>query len=62
MDSFIKVDGVSFNATQVQKMSLQQFMTHEMHTNHFKHLDKKAKNKTLFTVYKIITGVLTKDV
>lgn len=58
---FVKIDGVSFNKVLVSNMTEKQFMEHEMHDNHYTHMDADKKQKLLKTAYKTITGKKAAD-
>lgn len=50
----IKVDGVSYNANVIRKMSEKEFVNHEMHNNHLTHLSEEDKKAALIKAYMII--------
>lgn len=52
--NMININGVSYNADAVSKMSYKQFIDHPMHVNHYLHLKSVDKPKAIEEAWQIL--------
>jgi hypothetical protein len=60
-NNFIQINGVSYNADAVSKMTLEAFIQHGVEQGHYKHLTHGNREKAIIEAYYIICPKKNED-